>query len=340
MSKKASSLGGFLSDAIQDGIRAGIGDTFKAASTAVRKGVVSNAKQAFQNFRGAPGSAGEAGDFAIDAAGSPAWVSKLLNAPFGTHLCVGARGEGKSALCLAIGEARGQDVYMLDAPDSLTPFIGSVGSVASIRSLPEGSTVIIDDASRYIGSRRAMAKANVDFGEVIATARHRSLTLAINSQYASWVDLYALEVTGLWIKYPDFGWEEVERPSLHKAIKGALAGFAGMGEAQRKEWVYLYRDPGHYGMIRYSPPAWYTSARSRFRGQGARGGRGGRQRAPDRLGDNDAPPVNLPDPGQGVWDPDQQLVPAGAGVRPRGPRPVQPRPGQQDYSQQGYGQDL
>ena len=299
MGKKISSLFELASEAAQDGIRMGVGDVFKQGATALRKQMVKNASGAVANVTGRA-AIGDPADMVVDpSTGAPQWVSKLLAAPFGVHLVIGDRGEGKTSACLALGEARGRDVFMLDAPETLRDYVGTVDSVPDIRKVPEGATVIIDDASRYIGSRRAMSKANVEFGEIIATARHRGLTLAINSQYASWVDRYALEVTAYWQKYPAFGWQEIERPFLHQMVRNALAGYEGMGELERKKWVYLWRNQAQSGMMSYSPPAWYTTQMSRFRGKqgGGQGSTSGRFAPSD---DGDGAPVLSPD--SSLWN--------------------------------------
>jgi len=267
VANKAHSLAGLFSQAVQDGLRKGVGDIALQVSQNARKKMLTTGSEAIGGFLSG-GGVGDDGQ--IDpATGAPAWFAKVLKAAYGQSIIIGRRGSGKTSLSLALAEARGRDIYMLDAPPALWGHVTPVKTIADIRRVPPGSSVIIDDASLYIPSRRSMSRGNVEFGEIASTARHLELTLIINSQYASTVDRYALEITAYFLKPPEFGWEDVERPFLKPIIQESLAQFAHMSETEQQQHVYVYVPPvrTHVGMLSYSPPNWYTTSISRFRGQ-------------------------------------------------------------------------
>jgi hypothetical protein len=288
VANKAHSLAGLFSQAVQDGLRKGVGDIALQVSQNARKKMLTTGSEAIGGFLS---GGGVSDDGQVDpATGAPAWFAKVLKANFNTYLIIGQRGSGKTALALALGEARAKDIFMLDAPPALWGHVTPIKTVNDIKKVPAGSTVIIDDAGIYIPARRSMSQSNVQFGEIIAIARHLEITLIINAQYASQVDRFALEVTAYFAKMPEFGWEDIERPFLKPIIQEAMTQFAAMGEMERKEHVFVYVDKTKRGMLTYSPPPWYTTTISRFRGNSS----GGSTRdlgVPNTSHDSDAGPV-------------------------------------------------
>src|SRR3990167_10706432 len=95
---KAHSLAGLFSQAVQDGLRKGVGDIALQVSQNARKKMLTTGSEAIGGFLSG-GGVGDDGQ--IDpATGAPAWFANVLKANFNTYLIIGQRGSGK---CLAEG---------------------------------------------------------------------------------------------------------------------------------------------------------------------------------------------------------------------------------------------
>ena len=185
-----------------------------------------------------------------------------------------------STLAWALAESRGKPVYMLDCPDALADHATRVNSVQEAMTIPPGSTLIIDDAQQYIASRSSMSKSNIDFQTLIFTARHKQFTIIITAQDSSSIDKTGLVATCYFLKEPTMAYTETERGPMKKIFDQAVAAFRSYPQDRWKEFVFVYRDPDHNGLLQYAPPDWYTASISRYRGRGggaaASGGGGAR----------------------------------------------------------------
>lgn len=155
--------------------------------------------------------------------------------------------------------------------------------------------MLIDDAQEYISSRRFMSDRAIIFETLIYTSRHRGLTIITTMQNTSTVNRAGLTVTLLWLKEPTFAWTETERDVIRPILEIAMGLFKQKPRAEWKRWVFVFKDQGHYGLVTYSPPDWYSASVSKYRSAQQGQGQGQvtegdyREVMPKALGDGRSP---------------------------------------------------
>ncbi|MDP2660158.1 MAG: hypothetical protein Q8R28_05475 [Dehalococcoidia bacterium] len=277
------------SEAVQEGVRRAIGDVAKSGMESVRQTSGRYLKDAIGTLISAPGLR-EGDEFATDEHGIPKWFWDQLRQPWNSFVISGERGLGKTSLSLVLGEfiARGDPYYMLQRPEKLADHVETIETMQDIAKLPEGIVFIIDDANRFISSRNSMSPENKEFVNIVFEARHMGAKMIVNAQTMQSIDKFALDFTLLFIKPPIFGWEKYERPPLIPIIKRAQEQFARMTDEEKKQHVWVFKDDNRQIMLKYSPPDWYTTDLSKFRGSaggggGGVGGRGGGDKSKARI---------------------------------------------------------
>lgn len=109
-------------------------------------------------------------------------------------IVVGARGSGKTGLSMFLTDElhkkEEEEIFYfvgedLD-PDLFPPFIKVV---EDIEKVPRFSFAIVDEASLKYSARRSMKEENVMLTGLIATARHRDLTILFITQHLALIDI-------------------------------------------------------------------------------------------------------------------------------------------------------
>ena len=262
-------ISGLGADYIQAGIKRGLSKVGMSFADGIAKRVISAGDSALENALRFRQSNDE--DSALDqATGLPKWLSDALKADYNVFAVIGKPGSGKTVLAFAIAEVMRRPVFMVDAPEAILRsapknMVRKLNSVSDAKLLPAGSIILLDDAQQYISSRKFMSGAALDFEELVFTGRHRGLTLIVTAQSSNTINMAGLQATILWLKEPLMMYQAAERDVLKPIIELAMSEYKAMPQSDWKRYVFAYRDPGHAGMVPYSPPDWYTNKISRYR---------------------------------------------------------------------------
>ena len=205
------------------------------------------------------------------AAGEQRLVQFMDELPAGLIFVLGRRGEGKTAVSMRIAERRARETYVLGVgqhhlPDdwhSLDEKLRSKDGLGQLeKTLPMGSTLLVDDAGLLLDSQEYASGLNKAFKYLIMVCRHREALLIVNVQYASSVTKYVLDTDVFLIKRPPRMWEAIEREELHDLYRKIEPFWARLGEAGRKNHVWAlsdtYEGPAHVNL-----PSFWSDAVSR-----------------------------------------------------------------------------
>lgn len=140
----------------------------------------------------------------------PGYIERLIGGEYGVVLIIGARDSGKTTIAVSIAEERQrklqQGIYFVNYPQQLAPpHITAVHAdqIEPLLSKAEyGSTIIIDDASLLINSKRTMTNKGIAFESLVNTVAHRGILLVVTVQDTSDVNKAGLRADAYLIKPP------------------------------------------------------------------------------------------------------------------------------------------
>lgn len=246
-------LSNFFIDLVTDPIKAIsvtapkiVGRIYPEAATAMKvAGVLADKnRQSFLN------SDGQYGD------GDPmAAVRQLKTDGYGVPVLVGLPGGGKSTfavwLARQIGNKKNAGLGMRDY--QLPPDFQRLDTIDEMFALPKGSTIIIDDAARFLSIYNSYGKkTGQQVVDLTTLCRHYGFVVIIVCQNTSAVNKHLLDtITTMFIKKPSKS-EGFERPALRKPYKQAIAAFKGRSEQWIYEHAYVWSMEGE-GLIRFKP---------------------------------------------------------------------------------------
>ncbi|MDP2952645.1 MAG: hypothetical protein Q8O76_04950 [Chloroflexota bacterium] len=272
-----------MSDAIGRGLRQG----FQAGINQIASAIQTKVIAAISGI--ASGANPMAGLQGIGSVGSgeswPAWLEEQLNSEYVHAFVVGAKDSGKTTYAVALAlkwqsKHGGYPIFWV-GPSSNIPLPPSIVAVPPhllgplMQQVPAGCAVILDDASLYINSKRAMSGLGLNFEELANTVAHRGILLIMTVQDSS--DINKAGIRGInFFKPPDPMFEVTERKKMLYMLRQARAAFDAIPKEERIKYVYGWMDSERQGMIKYDRPAWMTRDIAKYRriggaykGQGA-----------------------------------------------------------------------
>jgi len=175
----------------------------------------------------------------------------------------GKRGSGKTALGLRLGELA-KEYFGRQVWTNLhnTPFRTAI----DVKSIPNGSFAVIDEAELSFHARRAMRSQNVTIANIIAISRHKGLSLVFITQAAALMDkLIRSQTDYIFLKEPAALQIETEKGAFAEFIDYALLFFAHLPASERKKYFVTWKDDYYKFLLsKYSkwlqfyPQSYYT----------------------------------------------------------------------------------
>ena len=158
-------------------------------------------------------------------------------------LILGWWGAGKSAFGWKVTgyyHDQGRPCYAYGIPKDKRPLLEKwVNHIERLEDLPNGSVLLIDEASLSCFYREPGSDAAKKFTALRTFARHKNQVIILISQMASEVHKNLVRMVDMiFIKNP--GVLSLERDELRVPLEGAKTAFAGLNEADRKAYVFAY----------------------------------------------------------------------------------------------------
>ena len=251
-----------MQDVVSDAVRGLFGTVVKAG---MAKGVAGMGKWAVNGVEGQQ-KQGYQTDW-------PGWFLPLITGEYGVILISGTRDSGKTTVAVNIAESRqkalGTNIYFLNypedlAPENITPVHGD--RLPELMEMAEfGSTIVVDDASLLVNSKRNMTGQGLAFESLINTIAHRGVLLIITVQDTSDLNKAGLRADAYVLKPPERMFLQTERPRMRIIQEMALAQF---DEIPRDDWikhVFVFMDNERKGLVEYSRPEWMTREHAKYR---------------------------------------------------------------------------
>ena len=180
-------------------------------------------------------------------------------------LIIGRRGAGKTALGMKLVETAAildKNIFVIGFNNSKIPYW--VQNVNDISEIPNNSLVLIDEAGISFSSRSSMKQSNKDLAELLAIARHKSLSLIFITQNSAMLDLNVLRLCDILLfKEPSLLQTRFERKALQDMFTKVGTSFSDI--KNRKEHFYIISDEFE-GLIKAGlPEFWNDSISKSFR---------------------------------------------------------------------------
>lgn len=183
-------------------------------------------------------------------------------------LTIGGRGKGKSALnhrLLQLFRFRSQ-CFVLGMPQQALKYLPEwLGVVSNLDEVPDGSTVVVDEAHLQYNARDSHKQMNREISRIIALSRQKRLTLLIISQQARTIDInIASSADVLIIKEPEPLEVKFERSEITELIKTAVEKFQSITK-NRAKWSLVYSPAsGFFDMLTNELPSYWSDQLSRI----------------------------------------------------------------------------
>ncbi len=180
---------------------------------------------------------------------------KLYKSPNGIIGVLGARGTGKTALSLAIAQFLNRPIYAIGISPQAMDDLGTSIGPDEIDTVPDGSTIIIDDAGLSFGTRDYAQEASQKLHDLLATVRHRDIMIIANSTSSATMDRYLLDADIIFLKPVSRFHAEAERRGIQKFMDKATEVLLSIPESQRQSYAYVISDVYNFeGLIYYHLP--------------------------------------------------------------------------------------
>jgi len=180
-------------------------------------------------------------------------------------LVFGKRGSGKSSLGFRLleniyGKTK-RDCFVLGVGSKLLPHW--ISSIEDIQTAPNGSIILVDEGAVSFGSRNSMKLKNKELTNLLATARHKSLTLIFITQNTGLIDKNVLKLADtLFIKEGSLLQVQMERPEIKKFYEKAKKHFDNLKNKEKYSYVI---DSGFEGIIIHTLPSFWSDSISKNR---------------------------------------------------------------------------
>ena len=177
----------------------------------------------------------------------------------------GRRGSGKSGLGFRILEnihaKINRPCFVLGVSGSVLPVW--IGSVDSLSGVSNRGVVLVDEGAVSFGSRNSMSKENKSLTELLATARHKDLTLIFITQNTGMIDKTVLNLCDVILfKEGSLLQEKMERGAVKDLYKTASVALSGVDD--KRAFCYVF-DAQFEGLLKSDLPTFWSSKVSKNR---------------------------------------------------------------------------
>jgi len=203
----------------------------------------------------------------------PSYLMPIIKGEYGVITILGARDSGKTTAAVNVAEARQQalqtPIYFVNypahlAPNHITPVHGDQ-MIFLMEQAEFGSTIIIDDASLIVNSKRGMMGSGIAFENLINTIAHRGILLIITVQDSSDLNKAGLRADAYLLKPPERMFLETERPRMRLISEEALKAFETIPQEEWKKNIFVWVDSDRKGLVAYSKPDWMGRKQAKYR---------------------------------------------------------------------------
>jgi len=185
---------------------------------------------------------------------------------YGIYLVLGARGTGKTALALRLAEILKSPTYVVGIPKSVVPEGIMVTTIERlVDEAPNGSVVIIDDASLWVSPSEARSPEMYALQDLINICRHVDMTIILTGQQSASLYKYVTDADAIFLKPPSLLFKEFERPEVAKLFSLAQAAFNEIPlheKTKRLRSVFVVA-PEFVGMMEFDMPKGFTDKLSK-----------------------------------------------------------------------------
>ncbi|MBI2632305.1 hypothetical protein HYW75_04845 [Candidatus Pacearchaeota archaeon] len=180
-------------------------------------------------------------------------------------LVFGKRGSGKSSLGFRLLEnihsKTKRSCFVLGIEKRLLP--KWIYTIENVDEAPNNSIILVDEGAISFNSRNSMKIRNKELTNLLAIARHKSLTLIFITQNTGLIDKNVLKLADtLFIKEGSLLQLEMERPEIKKFYEKAKNYF---NKLEKKEKVSYVLDSDFEGVIEHELPSFWSEQLSRNR---------------------------------------------------------------------------
>ena len=180
---------------------------------------------------------------------------------------VGRRGSGKSALGFRILEnihakAR-RPCFALGVKQSILP--SWIKSLNSVEEAEDNGVILVDEGAVTFGSRKSMSKVNKQLADLLATARHKDLTLILITQNTGMIDKNVLNLTDvIMIKEGSLLQQKMERSVMKNLYETAMKSFSKISPGERVAYFFVF-DSVFEAFCSFSLPSFWSEKVSKSR---------------------------------------------------------------------------
>lgn len=182
---------------------------------------------------------------------------------------LGAQGQGKTALAFRIAEynheRRGMDAVYLDPTKAMKRLLPKwCKPIYDIDKLPEGVTVIVDEAHTKIGARDTATTENKGFMALAGMARQRGQSLLWLTHMARKIDPLAMGECKRWYyKMPTAAQVVFDRAEMKPFTARALRAFQSVKGMPQKKVYVIDLENLRFSMMPVQLPKFWTPAMSK-----------------------------------------------------------------------------
>jgi hypothetical protein len=199
--------------------------------------------------------------------GSYVDFSKSLTSRSNILLIFGKRGSGKSALGFRLLEniyaKTKRPCFVLGVDYKLLP--AWISEIKEIENVKDKGIVLIDEGAITFSARESMNKRNVQLGKMMATARHKELTLIFITQNTGMIDKNVLNLTDVIIgNEVSLLQKQMERPAIRQFIEKVDVAFKNLSKETRINTCYIFSDDFE-GLCRVKLPSFWNEQISKSR---------------------------------------------------------------------------
>ncbi len=182
-------------------------------------------------------------------------------------LIFGKRGSGKTALGFRIVEnihdKTRRKAYALGVRQEVLP--SWIESINDIEKAKDGSVILVDEGAVEFNARSSMSNRNKELAGIMATARHKSLTLLFITQNTGMLDRNVLKLADtLIVKEGSLLQLEMERSEIRKFYAKAKEKFDKL-KGEKRNYSYLI-DSDFEGVVEHRLPSFWSEEVSRNKG--------------------------------------------------------------------------